>query len=194
MLIQSLIISSALVAGQAQSPPRATPETPRPAADAQAPAADRAHKDHAVPANDVNFVKKAAEGGMHEVAMAKLAQQKAEHADVKAFAEKLEKDHTQANSELTAIAERKKITVPASVKPNAVHARLEKLSGAEFDRAFVAAMLDDHQKDVKAFERAANGSGDAEIKAFAAKTLPTLKEHLTQVQSLSKQVGKKPTS
>jgi putative membrane protein len=195
MFIQSLIISSAILAApHAQNPPPATPETPRPAAGAPAPRADQAPKDHAVPATDVAFVRKAAEGGMHEVAIAKLGQEKAEHADVKAFAAKLEKDHTQANTELTSLAESKHITLAASGKPNAVHARLEKLSGAEFDRAFVAAMVDDHQKDVKAFEKAASGAKDADVKAFAAKTLPTLKEHLTQVQALAKQVGKKPMS
>ena len=76
-----------------------------------------------------------------------------------------------------------------------MHDKLAKLSGAEFDKAYVAAMLDDHQKDVREFSRVASGNGDADVKAFASKTLPTLKEHLQQAQDLSKSVGaKKPTS
>lgn len=198
MFIQTLILSSALVAAtQAQTPPRATPETPPPTAQAPAAKPDATHKDHAagLAAADVTFVKKAATGGATEVAIAKLAQEKAENADVKSFAAKLEKDHSQANTELTELATKKNVTLADAKGHGPVYAKLEKLSGAAFDRAFVAAMVDDHQKDVRAFEKVANGSGDADVKAFAAKTLPTLKDHLTQVQDLSKTIGaKKPTS
>ena len=146
---------------------------------------------------DATFVKKAADGGMAEVALAKLAQEKATNADVKSFAAKLEKDHSQANDELKEVASRKNITLPAEPSKNhkALHDKLARLSGAEFDKAFVAAMLEDHQKDVREFSRVASGNGDADVKAFASKTLPTLKEHLQQVQDLSKSIGaKKPTS
>ncbi len=199
MIIQTLIISSALIAAtQAQTPPRATPETPAPpTAHAPAPKTDAAHKDHAagLPAADAMFVKKAADGGMTEVAIGKLAQDKAENADVKSFAAKLVTDHSQANTDLRSLAASKNLTLVEAKSHGLVYAKLEKLSGAAFDRAFVAAMVDDHQKDVRAFEKVAKGSGDADVKAFAAKTLPTLKEHLTQVQDLSKTIGaKKPTS
>jgi putative membrane protein len=197
MFIQTLIVSSALVAAtQAQTPPRTTPETP-PTAQAPAAKPDAAHKEHGagLPAADAAFVKKAAEGGMHEVAIAKLAQEKAEHADVKSFAAKLVTDHSQANTDLKSLAAQKNLTLAEAKGHGPVYAKLEKLSGAAFDRAFVAAMVDDHQKDVRAFEKVAKGSGDADVKAFAAKTLPTLKDHLTQVQDLSKTIGaKKPTS
>jgi len=117
---------------------------------------------------------------------------------VKSFAAKLEKDHTKANDELKEVASKKGITLPAAPSKNhqAMHDRLAKLSGAEFDKAYVTAMLDDHQKDVREFQRVASGSGDADVKAFASKTLPTLKDHLQQVQDLAKNMGgvKKPTS
>jgi putative membrane protein len=197
MFIESLILTSALAATQATPPARPTPET-RPPAPAQEPAGRTASAaDHAstVPAADVAFVKKAAAGGMTEVAVAKLAQQKAEHADVKAFATKLESDHSAANRDLKELATTKHITLAESSGHGPVHAKLEKLSGAAFDKAFVAAMLEDHTKDVKAFEKVANGTGDSDIKAFAAKTLPTLKDHLQQVQELAKTIGaKKATS
>jgi putative membrane protein len=196
MFIQSLVISSALiVAAQTPAPPRATPETPPPPPIAQEPAMRTADKPAAVPPADSMFVKKAVDGGMAEIAIAKLAQEKAEHADVKAFAARLEKDHTAANNDLKEIATSKKIALAERKAHGAIYAKLEKLSGAAFDKAFVMAMVDDHVKDVKAFEKVANGSGDSDIKAFAAKTLPTLKEHLQQVQELSKTLGaKKPTS
>jgi len=200
MLIQTLIVASALIAGpQAQTPPRATPETPRPVQDPATPTAEKPHTDHAAGATgaDAAFVKKAADGGMAEVALAKLAQEKASNADVKSFAAKLEKDHTAANDELKEVASKKNITLPASPSKNhqALHDKLAKLSGAEFDKAYVSAMLEDHQKDVREFARVSSASGDADVKAFATKTLPTLKDHLKQVQDLSKSIGaKKPTS
>jgi putative membrane protein len=197
MFIQTLIISSALLtAPQAPTPPRATPETPRRAAPERARRPNAAHKDHQAGAGaDAAFVKKAAEGGMAEVEIAKLAQEKAQNADVKSFAAKLEKDHSQANDELKQLAAQKNITLPAAKGHSATYAKLEKLSGAAFDQAFVSAMVADHQKDIKAFERESSSGTDADVKAFASKTLPTLKDHLQQVQDLSKTVGgKKPTS
>jgi putative membrane protein len=200
MFIQTLIVTSALVAGQQpQTPPRATPET-RPPAQAPATGTSQAHTDHAAGATgaDATFVKKAADGGMAEVSLAKLAQEKASSSDVKSFAAKLEKDHTKANDELKEVASKKGITLPTEPSKNhqAMHDRLSKLSGAEFDKAYVTAMLDDHQKDVREFQRVASGSGDPDVKAFASKTLPTLKDHLQQVQELSKNMGgaKKQTS
>jgi putative membrane protein len=198
MFIETLILTSALAAApQAQTPPSPRPDTPATAG--QTPTsrpADKASGEHGGPsASDTAFVKKAAEGGLAEVAMAKLAQQKAASDEVKAFAAKLEKDHTQANTELKQVAAQKNVTLPdaPSKMHQGKHDKLSALSGAAFDKAYVAAMVEEHQKDVREFSRAASSSADADIKAFAAKTLPTLKEHLQQVQELSKTVGK-PTS
>jgi putative membrane protein len=199
MFIQTLIVTSALIAAPQAQPPRATPETRPPAQDPATHTAAQPHTEHATGTSgaDATFVKKAADGGMAEVSLAKLAQEKASSSDVKSFAAKLEKDHTQANDELKEVASKKNITLPTapSKTHQAMHDRLAKLSGAEFDKAYVSAMLDDHQKDVREFSRVASGSGDADVKAFASKTLPTLKDHLQQVQELSKSMGvKKPTS
>jgi putative membrane protein len=151
MFIQTLIITSAIVAAAQATPPRTTPETRPPAQDPATRTADQPHTDHAggSATADAAFVKKAADGGLAEVAMAKLAQEKAASADVKAFAQKLEKDHTQANTELKQVASQKNITLPTapSKMHQAKHDKLSKLSGAEFDKAYVAAMLEDHQKD-----------------------------------------------
>jgi putative membrane protein len=199
MFIQTLIVTSAIVAGpQAQTAPPAAPETRPPAQDPATRTADTPQSAQAgATGADATFVKKAAEGGMAEVALAKLAQEKASNADVKSFASKLEKDHSQANDDLKQVASKKSITLPAEPAKNhkTLHDKLAKLSGAEFDKAYVAAMLEDHQKDVREFSRVASGNGDADVKAFASKTLPTLKDHLQHVQDLSKTIGaKKPTS
>jgi putative membrane protein len=203
MFIQTLMLTSALVAApQAQAPSRPTPDTPPPAGQAGQPStarpgADKPHGEHGgVAAADAAFVKKAADGGLAEVALAKLAQEKASSDEVKAFAAKLEKDHTQANTELTQVASQKNVTLPSA--PSKMHQakqdKLSKLSGAEFDKAYVAAMVEDHQKDVRDFQRQATSGADADVKAFAAKTLPTLKDHLQHVQELAKSVGAKKTT
>ena len=144
-----------VAAPQAPTPPRATPETRPPTADTP-----QGNQATAVTGADATFVKKAADGGMAEVALAKLAQEKASNADVKSFAAKLEKDHSQANDELKEVASKKSITLPTEpCEELQGHPRqLAKLSGAEFDKADVSAMLDDHQKDVREFSRVASGN------------------------------------
>ena len=196
MFIETLILTSALSAAP-QTPPRPAESAPATGQTPATGASDKAHGQHgALAANDAAFMKKAADGGLAEVAHAKLAQEKASSAEVKAYAAKLEKDHTQANTELKQVATQKNVTLPdqPSKMHQAMHDKLAKLSGAEFDKAYVAAMLEDHQKDVKEFSRAAASSADADVKAFAAKTLPTLKDHLQQVQQLAKTVGTKKTT
>jgi putative membrane protein len=141
--------------------------------------------------NDQGFVKEAAIGGMAEVELGQLASTKATNEKVKAFGQRMVADHGKANDELKALASSKKMTVPASVdaKHKATHDRLEKLSGAAFDRAYVSDMLADHRKDVADFKHQAMTAKDPDVKQFASKTLPTLEEHLKMVEDLSKEVG-----
>ncbi|CAM3443658.1 DUF4142 domain-containing protein [Sphingobacterium prati] len=129
---------------------------------------------------DAKFVTEAANGGMAEVELGQLAQQKAQHADVKAFGEMMIKDHSKANDELTALAQAKNITVPATVgaEQQKVKDDLAKKTGREFDKAYIDEMVEDHEKDVKLFEDASKNLKDAELKAFVDKTLPTLRTHL----------------
>lgn len=147
-----------------------------------------------VAAADREFAKKAAIGGLAEVAMGSLAQQRAEDPQVKQFGERMVEDHGRANAELQRIAGAKNIELPAA--PDKKHLqqveKLQKLSGAEFDRAYMKQMVDAHQKDVSAFEDQAKSGKDADLKAFAQKTLPTLQEHLKQAKAIrdSAQAGK----
>jgi putative membrane protein len=140
----------------------------------------------ALPRGDHRFVQTALQGGQAEVELARMAQSRATNADVKAFAQRMEQDHGKTNDELTRMVNAK--FTPMEMKPDAMHRReadrLAKASGAEFDRAYMRQMVEDHRKTVSEFQKAPRSAGDAEIKAFAARTLPTLQQHLQQAQSL----------
>jgi putative membrane protein len=140
---------------------------------------------------DHTCIMKAAQGGMAEVELGKLAADKASSDQVKQFGQKMVDDHGKANDELKTLAQNKNITLPADLdaKDKALKSRLEKLSGASFDRAYMQAMLKDHRADVSDFRKEANSGLDPDVKAFASKTLPTLESHLKLAQDDSKAVG-----
>jgi putative membrane protein len=141
-----------------------------------------------VSAGDKSFATKAAEGGMKEVTLARMAQQKASSDEVKNYAQMLERDHSQANDELKSWASQKNVTLPsAPADAKSGDAKLEGLSG-------MAAMVQDHKKDIAAFEKQAASGADPDLKAFAQKTLPTLKGHLEQAQKIQASIGGKRTS
>jgi len=133
------------------------------------------------------FIKNASHAGLMEIDLAKLAQTRATRADVKAYAKMLETEHQKANDELMVVAKSKRVTIPAdpTMTEKAARARLEGMTGMAFDNAYVAAMVQDHAKAVAAFTTAATNA-DADVQAFADKTLPTLKHHLEQAQRLAK--------
>ena len=153
------------------------------------PASDKG--DMVVTGGDLAFMNDAAPGGMAEVELGKLAAQKAQNAEVKAFGQKMVEDHSKAGEELKALAAQKKVMLPADVLPThkEVMAKLSKLSGADFDKEYVAAMVAAHEKDVAAFENVSKTAADADVKAFATKTLPTLKMHLEMVKGMADKMG-----
>ncbi|HYG75680.1 MAG TPA: DUF4142 domain-containing protein [Planctomycetota bacterium] len=137
-----------------------------------------------------NFVKEAAKGGMHEVAVGKLAMDKATNEDVKKLARHLVDDHSRANDELKQIAGKLNIDL-ADVAHSPEHdANLMNQSGAQFDRAFVSMVVEDHRKDVANFERYSREGTNPDVKAFATRTLPGLRDHLDMAQSLNDKLGK----
>jgi putative membrane protein len=135
---------------------------------------------------DAKWAVDAANGGMAEVALGKLAQAKASNAKVKEFADMMVMDHGKANDELMALAKSKNITLP--VAPSADKQKemdeLGKKSGADFDKAYVDAMVDGHKKTVSLFEDGAKNVKDADLKAFIDKTLPTIKTHLQHIEAI----------
>ena len=141
--------------------------------------------------SDSAFVMKAAQGGMEEVELGRLATNQAASADVKQFGQRMVTDHSKANDELKAVAQKGGETLPQelSKKQQADKARLEKLNGAAFDKEYMKMMVADHKQDVAEFEKEASSGKDADVKAFASSTLPTLKEHLSMAQDVEKRVA-----
>lgn len=135
---------------------------------------------------DRKFVEKAAIGGMTEVKMGQLAQEKGTSQAVKDFGAKMVTDHTKANEELTKVAAAKGVTVPGTIDQS--HRsdidKLAKKSGADFDKAYVKDMVSDHKTDVSDFQKEAKSGKDSDIQAFAGKTLPTLQEHLQMIEGI----------
>jgi putative membrane protein len=142
---------------------------------------------------DTKFVKDAAAGGMEEVELGKLAVAKASNPEVKSFGQKMVDDHSKANDQLSQLASQKGIKLPKGDSMMAKHdsAKLAKLKGAKFDKAYMDMMVMDHKKDVAEFEHAAKGAKDADIKSWASTTLPTLQEHWKMAQDIDAKVGGK---
>ena len=140
----------------------------------------------AADSDDAKFVTTAASDGMAEVNAGKMAQEKAKNSRVKAFAAMMVTDHSKAGDELASIAKTKNITLPTG--PDAdqqkMAADLSAKSGKDFDKAYVDGMVDGHEKAVKLFTDASQNCKDADLKAFATKTLPTLKMHLDSIKAI----------
>jgi len=138
------------------------------------------------PFTDADFVKAAASGGMMEVELGKVVAAKAKNADVKAFAERMVKDHSAANEKLKTAAKAAGLAVPD--KLNDEHQKtLDKFKdykGTDFDKDYVDCMVKDHEEDVKAFTRASQEAKDPNVKAFATETAPVVKQHLEAVKKL----------
>lgn len=137
------------------------------------------------------FFEEAISGGMLEVRLGHVAERQAASQDVKAFGERMVRDHEKANADLRSIAEKLKLKVPAtlSTKHQATVDRLSALNGAEFDRQYMAHMVQDHEHDVATFETVANDATDPQVREVAKRILPTLREHLQLARDTAEQVG-----
>jgi putative membrane protein len=144
-------------------------------------------KDAQVGVADQVFAMMAAEGGMTEVQIGKLATERSAHPEVKELAQRLVQDHTKANQELMSIAEKKDFSVPKDVDDTHEDAvkLFSLLEGAQFDREFLNYQVMHHEKDTAGFGVQAKHGEDPELKAFAAKQLPILQEHLQQARALA---------
>jgi putative membrane protein len=133
---------------------------------------------------DIEFVLEAAQGGMAEVEIGRLAAERAKSDEVRKFAQRMIDDHSKAGDQLKSIAESKGIRLPNEMdaKDKALLTRLQKLNGAAFDKAYMQAMVNDHVKDVSAFKHESNEGRDRQVQSFASTTLPTLEEHLQQAR------------
>ena len=138
--------------------------------------------------SDAEFAKKAAQGGVLEVKLGQLAQQKGESDAVKDFGRRMENDHSKAGDNLKQVASQEQLPLPTDLDKTGQmeYDKLSKLSGADFDRSYTKMMIQDHQKDVAEFQKEARNGQDDGIKNFAAQTLPTIQEHLLLIQKIQK--------
>lgn len=136
--------------------------------------------------DEADFAIEAAEGGLFEVQLGKIAASRAVNQDVKEYASMMVKDHRQANQELTALAKGKGIVLPTALgRDNQDDLReFNEKAANEFDEDYIERMIEDHERTIKIFERASSQSKDSEVKAFADKQLPILKKHLEHARMM----------
>jgi putative membrane protein len=140
---------------------------------------------------DKDFLENAAQGGHAEIEGSKLAQSESTNADVKQFAAQMIQDHTKANQELVALAKQKGYTPPdePSIIQRTELKALSATSGTTFDKMYASRIgVAAHEDTVKLFQKEAADGKDADIKAWAAKTLPTLQHHLVMANALQQKV------
>ena len=139
---------------------------------------------------DSDFIKTAAKDGMKEVHMGQMAAEQGQSAEVKKMGSQIAADHTKANQQLMAIAEKKGVKLDTKHKMD----KMSKKDMANFDQAWLAMMVTDHQKDIAAYQRQVQQGTDADLKAFAKKTLPVLQKHLKMVQKAQGKMGSATTT
>lgn len=138
--------------------------------------------------DDSEFAVAAADGGLMEVQLGELAQKNAASADVKKFGEMMVKDHSKASEELKTLAAQKNITLPTMLSDDKQkkYDDLAAKKGAEFDKAYISFMVDDHKEDISEFEEASKDAKDPDVKAWAGGKIATLKHHLEMAEAIDK--------
>jgi len=179
-----------------QNPGQPSAQTPRSSSPAPAPSAQSTKTANGAKgsAAAAAFLKDAADGGMAEVQLAEIAASKAQRDDVKALAKMIKEDHEQANQELKSLASSKQVTLPSAISATkkATVAKFENLSGAAFDRAYIADMVKDHRTDIAKFKKHTSDA-DADVAAFVTKTLPALEKHLAAAEKAQASAGESAT-
>ena len=145
--------------------------------------------DKKLSSGDRHFITEAAQDGIAEVALGKIAQQNGSSAEIKQFGQRMADDHSKANQELETIAGKLGVTPPkeAGGKHAKMVNELSKKTGAKFDHDYADAMVKDHEKAVSLFEKQAKKGDSEDLKQFASKTLPALQEHLKMARGLTSQ-------
>ena len=139
---------------------------------------------------DSRWMMESAQGGMAEVELGNLAKDHASSDAARTFGQHMVDDHSKANDELKALAAQKNVTLPSAVdaKDQAMMDKLSAMKGAAFDKAYIRDMIADHKKDIAEFQKEADSGKDPDVKAWAAKTLPTLQDHLKMAMDAQKQM------
>jgi len=175
--IALLVAGCALCLGPAAQAAKEPPKTDQSKSTASPAAAP------ALSAKDKSFMKEAAMGGMMEVDMGKMAQQKGKSPEVKKIGDTMVADHTKANNELMGIAKKKGVDL-SKEKPKS-----HSMGDANFDKDYINMMVKDHEKDLAAFQAEAKDGSDADVKAFASKTSAVIKKHLDMVKAAQAKIN-----
>jgi putative membrane protein len=143
------------------------------------------------PKTTASFLHHAAEGQQSEIDLGQLAVQKAANEQVKQFGARMIEDHTKARQEVQQLASKGSIQLPT--QPGGSHKdikdQLSKLSGKEFDRAYMTAMLHEHAKEMKELEKQSLIETNQEVRQWAAGAVPVVKEHLTKANAIASSLG-----
>lgn len=184
------LLSTAMVAGAAFGMNGAlAQQSATPAPSSSAPAAGAAGQ--TAGNHDTEFATEAASSGMMEVETSKVAEKQAKDSKVKSFAKMMVTDHTKANDKLKKLAKEKGISLPDDQAAKAEADKLKDKKGHDFDMAYIeAAGPDAHQKAVSLFEQESSSGQDAQMRAFAKQTLPTLQKHLKEAKELQTRLEK----
>jgi putative membrane protein len=136
--------------------------------------------------DDKNFLSTAAHSGLAQLALANLALEKSNRADVKMYAHQVAGDYQKSNQDLRQLAEQKKLAFPSDVtlKDKAERARLELLSGDQFDDAYITAAINYGTENMKTYRSESAGGMDSDVRQFASKNLPIVREHLTMIKAI----------
>ena len=142
---------------------------------------------------DQTFMKDAAIGDEAEIQLGQMAQEKASSPAVKSFGQRMMKDHSNADDKLKSIAESQHISLPVDLDPQHKNAAasLSRLSGPQFDQAYMQLMVQEHTKDVNKFKKEAADAHDGTVKQFATATLPVLESHLNEAKQIQQQLSSK---
>lgn len=183
MLMAQSVPSGGAGSGGAQTQPT-TPSQQTTAAGVNSAANDTAMQQNMT---DRSFVRKALEGGMAEVQLGQLAQQKSQSDDVKQFGQKMVQDHTQMGDQLKPIAQQLSVKEPKTLpkKDRELMAKLQALSGSQFDEAYIKAMVKDHKEDLRDFKDEAQTTQDPNLKQAAQQGSTVISQHLQMIEQIA---------
>lgn len=145
-------------------------------------------------AGDSGFAKNAAEAGLAEVELGKIAAQKASRSDVRQFAQNMVNEHEQASKELKALAQKKNIGLSNQLDAshNDERQKLQTLSGAEFDKTYMQIMVFEHRQALHQFEQESKSGSDPDFRGYAGRQLSSIHSHLNAAETMLKQLGGNP--
>jgi len=169
----------------------ASPDTSSPSSTSSSSAGNQMAQSSTPSSSDEKFITDAVKGNRAEVEMGRIVAAKASDPNVRSFAKRMVKDHTEALNQLQKLAQQKNITISNDI-PDAAKDMQSKLSnetGKQLDKDYMDGMVQDHQKDVQEFQTAAQSASDPDVKQWAGKMVPTLQEHLQKAQEIDQKLN-----